>query len=86
MSDVGMFLSTIGAIVALGGVLYALMRGETNKLAVRMDGLDERLTTRIDELDKRLTTRIESLGEVMNAKFETVNHRLDNLERRWPAA
>ena len=47
MNDTGMFVTTLAAIVALGGVLYALMRAEISSLQTQM-------SARFDVVDARL--------------------------------
>ncbi len=67
------------------------MKGELKAIHTRIDSLESNMNTRIGSLDERMNTRITSLETKMDIKFEgldyrfeTINTKLDSLEKRIP--
>ena len=58
------------------------IRGELKAVNARIDALK----ISMEEMDRRLTSQIQSLRNEMIAKFETVNSRIDSLEKRLDVA
>jgi len=61
---------------------FESIRGELKAVNARIDALK----ISMEEMDRRLTSQIQSLRNEMIAKFETVNSRIDSLEKRLDVA
>ena len=64
MSDMGMFLATLASIIALGGVLYTLMRTE---LRAGIGGLRAEMNGRFDVVEARLNGVENDLRPIKDA-------------------
>ncbi len=61
MSDMAMFVTTLGAIATLGGVLDALMRAEIGKVDGKIDALAALTDQRFTSLESSLRPIVDHL-------------------------
>ena len=86
MSDMAMFLSTLGAMVALGGVLYALLRAEFRaQLGADIGGLRSEMRAEFADVRSEMRAEFADVRSEMRTGFADLRSDLRNVETRLSA-